>query len=192
LANVTSTEFLILGYLFDYWLLNGTPVYGNPITVTMDSDHVLWAYFAEPACAMKTLTNGSFYVPNTGTDLLKVAHHGSKMTTKDDFLAKVQPKAAIISVTQSAALAFSPYNINVNAVCPGVVPTPMWDQIDRDRSQLMGAKPGEALKTFVEKVPLLRAGSPEDVAGAVAFLCSSDADYITGQTLNVDGGFEMN
>jgi len=107
-------------------------------------------------------------------------------------MAYAASKAAIISVTQSAALAFSPYNINVNAVCPGVVPTPMWDQIDRDRSRLMGAKPGEALKAFVEKVPLLRAGTPEDVAGAVAFLCSSDADYITGQTLNVDGGFEMN
>ena len=107
-------------------------------------------------------------------------------------MAYAASKAAIISVTQSAALAFSPYNINVNAVCPGVVPTPMWEQIDRDRSRLMGAQPGEALKAFIDKVPLLRAGSPEDVAGAVAFLCSPDADYITGQTLNVDGGFEMN
>ena len=107
-------------------------------------------------------------------------------------MAYAASKAAIISATQSAALAFSPYNINVNAVCPGVVPTPMWEQIDRDRSRLMGAKPGEALKAFIDKVPLRRAGSPEDVAGAVAFLCSPDADYITGQTLNVDGGFEMN
>ncbi len=106
-------------------------------------------------------------------------------------MAYAASKAGIISATQSAALAFSPYNINVNAVCPGVVPTPMWEQIDRDRSRLMGAQPGEALKAFIEKVPLLRAGRPEDVAGAVAFLCSSDADYITGQTLNVDGGFEM-
>jgi meso-butanediol dehydrogenase/(S,S)-butanediol dehydrogenase/diacetyl reductase len=107
-------------------------------------------------------------------------------------MAYAASKAAIISVTQSAALAFSPYNINVNAVCPGVIPTPMWDQIDRDRSRLMGAPPGEALKAFVEKVPLQRAGTPEDVAAAVAFLCSSEADYVTGQTLNVDGGFEMN
>jgi len=107
-------------------------------------------------------------------------------------MAYAASKAAIISVTQSAALAFSPYNINVNAVCPGVIPTPMWDQIDRDRSRLMGAQPGGALKAFVDKVPLQRAGTPEDVAAAVAFLCSSDADYITGQTLNVDGGFEMN
>ena len=106
-------------------------------------------------------------------------------------MAYAASKAAIISVTQSAALALSPYNINVNAVCPGVIPTPMWEQIDRDRSRIMGAQPGEAIKAFIEKMPLLRAGSTEDVAGAVAFLCSSDADYITGQTLNVDGGFEM-
>jgi len=106
-------------------------------------------------------------------------------------VAYAASKAAVISVTQSAALAFSPYNINVNAVCPGVIPTPMWEQIDRDRARLMGARPGEAMKAFIDKVPLQRAGSPQDVAGAVAFLCSPDADYITGQTLNVDGGFEM-
>ena len=106
-------------------------------------------------------------------------------------MAYAASKAAIISVTQSAALALSPYNINVNAVCPGVIPTPMWEQIDRDRSRIMGAPPGEAMKAFVDKVPLQRVGRPEDAAGAVAFLCSTDADYITGQTLNVDGGFEM-
>ncbi len=100
-------------------------------------------------------------------------------------------KTAIISVTQSAALALSPYNINVNAVAPGVVPTAMWEQIDRQCSHIFGTEPGQAMSDFIEKIPLKRAGSTEDVAGAVAFLCSSDADYITGQTLNVDGGYEM-
>lgn len=100
-------------------------------------------------------------------------------------------KAAIISVTQSAALAFARYNINVNAVCPGVIPTPMWEQIDRDRSRISGLAPGQSLKAFIERIPLKRAGSVEEVAGAVAFLCSPDSDYMTGQTLNVDGGFEM-
>lgn len=99
-------------------------------------------------------------------------------------------KAAIISVTQSAALAFAPY-INVNAVCPGVVPTPMWEQIDRDRGRIAGLAPGESMRAFVERTPLKRPGSVEDVAGVVAFLCSPDSDYMTGQTLNVDGGFEM-
>jgi len=100
-------------------------------------------------------------------------------------------KAAIISITQSAALAFAPYNINVNAICPGIIPTPMWEQIDRDHSRISGLAVGESMKSFIERIPLKRAGSPENVAGVVAFLCSSDSDYITGQTLNVDGGFEM-
>ena len=100
-------------------------------------------------------------------------------------------KAAIISVTQSAALAFAPYNINVNAVCPGVVPTPMWEKIDRDRGRIAGLAPGESMKTFIERTALKRPGTVEDVAGVVAFLCSPDSDYMTGQTLNVDGGFEM-
>lgn len=101
-------------------------------------------------------------------------------------------KAAIISITQSAALALAPYRINVNAICPGIVPTPMWEQIDQERAQLFGAKPGEVVDAFVNSVPLKRAATAEDIAGAVAFFCSADADYITGQALNVDGGFEMN
>jgi NAD(P)-dependent dehydrogenase (short-subunit alcohol dehydrogenase family) len=101
-------------------------------------------------------------------------------------------KAAIISITQSAALALAPYRINVNAVCPGIVPTPMWTQIDQDRAQLFGAKEGEAMAAFIQQVPLRRAATPEDLAGVVAFLCSPDADYITGQAINVDGGYEMN
>ncbi|MHC4243318.1 MAG: SDR family NAD(P)-dependent oxidoreductase [Planctomycetota bacterium] len=101
-------------------------------------------------------------------------------------------KAAIISITQSAALAFAKYNINVNAVCPGVVPTPMWEQIELDRGRISGLAPGESMKSFIERIPLKRPGSSEDVAGVVAFLCSPDSDYMTGQTLNIDGGFEMN
>jgi NAD(P)-dependent dehydrogenase (short-subunit alcohol dehydrogenase family) len=101
-------------------------------------------------------------------------------------------KAAIINITQSAALALAPYRINVNAVCPGIVLTPMWDQIDKDRGQLFDAKPGDAVTAFVQSVPLKRAATAEDIAGAVTFFCSSDSDYITGQTLNVDGGYEMN
>jgi acetoin reductase-like protein len=100
-------------------------------------------------------------------------------------------KAAIISITQSAALAFKAYNINVNAIAPGVIPTPMWEQIDRDCGRILGKEKGQSMKEFIEQIPLGRAGSPEDIAAAVAFLCSSDSDYITGQTLNVDGGFEM-
>jgi NAD(P)-dependent dehydrogenase (short-subunit alcohol dehydrogenase family) len=100
-------------------------------------------------------------------------------------------KAAVISLTQSAALAFAPYNINVNAIAPGVVHTPMWDLVEKERSRLMGGPPGTATKAFEDRIPLKRLGKPENMADAIVFLCSPDADYITGQTLNVDGGYEM-
>ena len=100
-------------------------------------------------------------------------------------------KAAVISITRSSALGLARYNINVNAVAPGVAPTLMWEQIDRERGQIFGSKPGEAFANFVETIPLKRPAMPDDVAAAVAFLCSPDSDYITGQCLNVDGGIEM-
>jgi meso-butanediol dehydrogenase/(S,S)-butanediol dehydrogenase/diacetyl reductase len=100
-------------------------------------------------------------------------------------------KAAVISITQSAALAFAPF-LNVNAVSPSVVPTAMWEQNDREKSQILGLPPGTSMQEFVDRIPLRRAGTPADMAAAVAYLCSADADYMTGQTLNVDGGFEMN
>lgn len=101
-------------------------------------------------------------------------------------------KWAVISITQSAAAYLAPYNINVNAVCPGVVPTPMWDDIDRVQAERFGLERGGWIQKTVESVPLKRAATPGDLAAAVSFLCSDDADYITGQALNVDGGIEMN
>jgi len=106
-------------------------------------------------------------------------------------LAYAASKAAIISITQSAALAFAPLGINVNAVAPSVVVTPMWEENNRQKEQAFGVDPKKASDEFIARIPLKRPGTVEDMAGAVAFLCSSDSDYITGQTLNVDGGYEM-
>jgi NAD(P)-dependent dehydrogenase (short-subunit alcohol dehydrogenase family) len=101
-------------------------------------------------------------------------------------------KFAVISITQSAALYLAPYNINVNAVCPGIVPTPMWDGIDKAQVARFGLEKGQWFERMTENVPLKRPASGDDVAAVVSFLCSGDADYITGQAINVDGGFEMN
>lgn len=101
-------------------------------------------------------------------------------------------KAAIISITQSAALAFAPFGINVNAISPSVVKTPMWEKNVHEKSLVFNKDAIKEAEDFIKRIPLKRAGTVEEMANAVAFLCSSESDYITGQTLNVDGGFEMN
>jgi acetoin reductase-like protein len=100
-------------------------------------------------------------------------------------------KSAVISLTQSAALSFAPRGITVNAVCPGVVDTPMTNQIHELRANALGITPQESLSRMIARIPLGRIETPDDVAGAVSFLCSRDAAYITGQSLNVCGGMEM-
>ena len=97
-----------------------------------------------------------------------------------------------MSLTQSAALSFASKNITVNAVCPGVVDTPMTRDIHEVRASALGITPQESLARMIAKIPLGRLEKTEDVAGAVSFLCSPDAAYITGQSLNVCGGMEMN
>ncbi len=101
-------------------------------------------------------------------------------------------KAAVISITQSAALALAPNGIRVNAICPGIVETPMWDVIDQQMAEEFGIPKGEFRKQRLGSIPLGRLETAEDVSNAVAFLVSPQAGYITGQALNVDGGFQMN
>ena len=97
-------------------------------------------------------------------------------------------KAAVISYTQSAALALAPHRINVNGIAPGVIDTPMWETVDKLFAKYEHLPVGEKKRQVGLAVPLGRMGVPADLTGAALFLASSDADYITAQTLNVDGG----
>ncbi len=100
-------------------------------------------------------------------------------------------KAAVVSYTQSAALAMAPYGIRVNAIAPGVIDTPMWQQVDALFARYEGLQPGEKKAAVGRAVPLGYMGRPGQVAGASVFLASDEASYITAQTLNVDGGNVM-
>ena len=97
-------------------------------------------------------------------------------------------KAAVISITQSMALELASDNIRVNAVAPGVIDTPMWDVVDSQFAKYENKPLGQKKHEVGEAVPLGRMGDPADVADPCVFLASDDARYITGQTLNVDGG----
>lgn len=100
-------------------------------------------------------------------------------------------KAAVISYTQSAALAMAPHGIRVNGISPGVIDTPMWQHVDSLFARYEGLAPGEKKKQVGLAVPLGYMGAPADIAGAAVFLASDEASYITAQTLNVDGGNVM-
>ena len=86
-------------------------------------------------------------------------------------------KAAVIGLTKALAKEVGPSSINVNCVCPGVIDTKMNAHLSEDD-----------MNALREEIPLMRIGTPRDVAETVYFLCSDKADYITGQIISVDGG----
>jgi meso-butanediol dehydrogenase/(S,S)-butanediol dehydrogenase/diacetyl reductase len=101
-------------------------------------------------------------------------------------------KFGVVGLTQSLAKEVATEGITVNAICPGIIHTDMWDYNDRTWGKLMGNyAPGELMAEWVAGIPMKRAGKGADVAALVAFLASDDASYITGQTINVDGGLIM-
>jgi D-sorbitol dehydrogenase (acceptor) len=97
-------------------------------------------------------------------------------------------KAAVISLTQSFGLDLIKHGIYVNSIAPGVVDTPMWDEVDALFAKYEGLAIGQKKRMVGEAVPLGRMGRPEDYGAPAVFLASSDSDYIVAQTLNVDGG----
>lgn len=97
-------------------------------------------------------------------------------------------KAAVISYTQSAALAMAPQQIRVNGIAPGVIDTPMWGKVDALFAKYEGLAVGEKKRQVGLAVPLGRMGDPSDLEGAAVFFASDESRYITAQTLNVDGG----
>jgi len=106
-------------------------------------------------------------------------------------------KASVINFTQSMALTLAPFDINVNAICPGILWTPMWKRIAERSSAIseisVGLSPREVFDRAVkERIPLGREQTPEDVAYVSVFLASDLAKNITGQTVNVSGGSHMN
>jgi meso-butanediol dehydrogenase/(S,S)-butanediol dehydrogenase/diacetyl reductase len=101
-------------------------------------------------------------------------------------------KFGVLGITQSLAKEVAREGITVNAICPGIIHTDMWDYNDRVWGQMLGTYgPGELMAEWVRGIPMQRAGTPAEVGGLVAFLASADAAYITGQTINVDGGLIM-
>lgn len=101
-------------------------------------------------------------------------------------------KFGVMGLTQSLAKEFAKEGIRVNAYCPGIVKTDMWGYLDGAWGAKLGDyKPGELVDEWIADIPLGRAATESDVANLLLFLASDAAEYITGQTINIDGGMSM-
>ena len=101
-------------------------------------------------------------------------------------------KFAVAALTQAAARAFAEHKITVNCFGPGVVHTALWDQLNREFMEKgITAEPDQAINDFSTDILLGRYSTPRDIVGVTTFLASSDSDYITGQTVMVDGGMVL-
>jgi meso-butanediol dehydrogenase/(S,S)-butanediol dehydrogenase/diacetyl reductase len=97
-------------------------------------------------------------------------------------------KFSVRAVVQTCAKELASYGITVNAYCPGIVATPMWEAMDQQFSEMTGAAPGETLRRYARMSLLGRPETPEDIAGLVSFLAADESAAITGQAMIVDGG----
>lgn len=100
-------------------------------------------------------------------------------------------KFGVIGFSQALALELAPFNVRVNCVCPGIVRTRLWEIELEEISLARNVTIEEAWNIALESIPMRRPQTPEDIGAAVAFLASPLAKNITGQSLNVDGGYEM-
>jgi meso-butanediol dehydrogenase / (S,S)-butanediol dehydrogenase / diacetyl reductase len=100
-------------------------------------------------------------------------------------------KFAVIGITQGLAKEYAEYGININAVCPGVVRTPLWEPLLDQLSSNKGISRDEAFQEFIAGIPLGRPQEPEDIGEVTAFLASDKARNMTGQGINVTGGMQL-
>jgi NAD(P)-dependent dehydrogenase (short-subunit alcohol dehydrogenase family) len=127
-------------------------------------------------------------IPRRSGRIINIASIAGKGYVNTSNVAYAASKGAVISLTKTAAQQLGQYNINVNAICPGVTRTALSDANLQVRAEQEGLTLEAMERRRAEVIPLQRVNDPEDIAAMVAFLASSGARNITGQSYNVDGG----
>ncbi len=118
-------------------------------------------------------------------NIASIAGKGFRGTSN---IAYAGSKGAVIAMTRVGAAQLARYNINVNAICPGATRTHMYETIQNEIVTKRGITVEEAQRRMDAQIPLGRSNSPADIANMACFLASAEADNITGQSFNVDGG----
>jgi NAD(P)-dependent dehydrogenase (short-subunit alcohol dehydrogenase family) len=167
---------------------------GAGATAIVDMDDDLWTstidvnltgvYFASKFAAKAMLANGA------GGSIVNISSLAGRFGIPN-YGAYCATKFAVIGLTQQMALELAPGGIRVNCTCPGSTDTDMMDGTIRRQAVALGTDFATQKSRYGPGIPLGRQGLPAEQASAVAFLIGPDASYITGQTINVDGGARM-
>ncbi|MEA2612347.1 MAG: meso-butanediol dehydrogenase / (S,S)-butanediol dehydrogenase / diacetyl reductase [Chloroflexota bacterium] len=126
-----------------------------------------------------------------GAAIVNLSSSSAKLATTTEAAVYASSKAAVLSLTRSFAYAFAPNGVRVNAICPGILDTPMQDRVLADVAAKRGISVEELSTARNKTVPLGRAASADECAGAIWFLLSDEAGYMTGQAINYTGGLVM-
>lgn len=126
-----------------------------------------------------------------GSSIVNLSSSSAKLATTTEAAAYASTKAAVLSLTRSFAYAFAARDVRVNAVCPGIIDTPMQDAVLAKVAAARGVPINELVAARNAVVPLNRAASADECASTIWFLLSSESSYMTGQAMNVTGGLVM-
>ena len=171
----------------DIWV-NNAGVFDNTPTLELSEEKWDWVsdinYKSMFLCAQAVMP---LMQKNRWGRIINLSSMAGKMAYSEE-IAYCSSKAAVLGLTRALAAEFGVYGITVNAICPGPIHTEMLISAYQHLADLNGVTLEEWTNGIVETIPVARLGNPQDVAALVAFLASDEAGFITGQSINVDGG----
>ncbi len=158
------------------------------LELTVDDLHEVYAVNVD---AVWDLTSRIGRTMPRGGAIVNLSSSSAKLATTTEAAVYASSKAAVLSITRSFAYAFAPAGVRVNAICPGIIDTPMQDRVLEGVAAARGMTFEQLAEERNALVPLGRAASAEECAGAIRFLLSEEAGYMTGQAINYTGGLVM-
>ena len=127
----------------------------------------------------------------SGGAIVNLSSVSAKLTSTPETVAYASSKTAVLAMTRAFAYALAPRGVRVNAICPGIIDTPMQDKVLADIAQLRGVSVESISDGRTATVPMGRGATPAECAGGVWLLLSEDSSYMTGESMNFSGGLAM-
>lgn len=158
------------------------------LDLTVDDLHDIYSVNVD---AVWDLTSRIGRTMPRGAAVVNLSSSSAKLAMTTEAAVYASSKAAVLSITRSFAYAFAPQGVRVNAICPGIIDTPMQDKVLAEVAESRGITFDELAAERNKLVPLGRAASADECAGAIWFLLSDESAYMTGQAINFTGGLVM-